>query len=185
MLSLFWDKKEGGFYLTASDAEALIARPKELYDGAVPSGNSVAVRDLFLLDRYTTQSRFREYADKTLKPFAEEIPAEPTSYPETLIALDFALGPSFEIIIAGERDDPSVKSMLKEINLRFIPNKIIMLHEEGPGGKALRALAPFLKDQTTLKGKATAYVCQNYTCSLPVTNVEGLRKLLDKKGKTI
>ncbi len=179
MIRLFWDEKKGGFFLTASNAEALITRPKELYDGAVPSGNSLAVLDLLRLDKLTAQTRFRDYAEKTFQSFTEEIASEPTAYSEMLIALDFMLGPSREIVIAGDSKDPMTISMLKEIHLRFMPNKIIMLHKPGTEGKRLEELAPFLKDQAALQGKTTAYICQNYTCALPVTDLEGLKKQLE------
>ena len=183
MICLFWDSNDGGFFLTASDAETLIARPKELYDGAVPSGNSVAVKALLMLERFTSQSRYRELSEKILKTFAAEIAEEPTAYPQMLIALDFALGPVSEIIIAGDRGDALTKAMLKEIYLRFMPNKIMMLHEQGAAGKAIETIAPFLRDQTVLNGKTTVYVCQNYACALPVADEDDLKKLLDKKGK--
>ena len=89
------------------------------------------------------------------------------------------IGPSREIVIAGDPKDPVMISMLKEIHLRFMPNKIIMLHKPGADGKAIEALAPYLKDQNRLGGKTTARVCQNYTCALPVTDLEGLKKQLD------
>lgn len=183
MIRDFWDEKDGGFFLTASNAETLIARPKEVYDGAVPSGNSMAALDLLRLGRYTSQGRFKEFADKTLKSFSDEINAEPTAYPQMLMALDYALGHSQEIVIAGQANDAVTQSMLKEIYLRFMPNKIIMLHKTGVEGGKMEALAPFLKEQTSPGGKTTVYVCQDYACALPVTDVDGLKLLLDKKGK--
>ncbi len=183
MIRLFWDEKDGGFFLTASNAEKLITRPKELYDGAVPSGNSFAVLDLILLGCYMPESRFQKYAEQTLDTFSEEISSEPTAYPQMLIALDFMLGPSKEIVIAGDSKDPLTVSMLKEIHLRFMPNKIIMLHKPGAEGKSLEELVPFSKEQTALQGRTTAYVCQNYACALPVTDLDGLKKqLMDTKG---
>jgi len=172
MIEFFQDEVSGGFYLTAKDAEALIVRPKELYDGAVPSGNSVAVLGLLALERITDEARYRNAAEGTLKGFAGEIVAGPAHYPQMLAALHFALGPVDEILFAGDPKDPMLQTMLKEIYLRFLPNKIIMLRRPGPKSSGLssayEAMAP-------IDGKLTAYVCRGRACQLPVTDVEGLK----------
>jgi len=179
MLRLFWDADRGGFFLTAINAEALIARPREIYDGAVPSGNSIAALALFLLERFTGERDFKKLGDLVLKAFSTEIAAEPTAYPQMLMALDFALGPSAEIVIAdAPGDGAAAEAMLREIYLRFMPNKIIMLHKPGHAGAALEALAPHVKSQAPVAGKTAAYVCRDHACAAPVTDLQRLNKLL-------
>lgn len=162
LLDLFYDKTGGGFFLTAHDAEALIARPKEIYDGAVPSGNSVAALALFWLEKVNGDARFHEAADQTLKAFAHDLTSGPLHHPQMLAALDFVFGPADEIRFNAKASDPLVTGALKEIYLRFLPNKIIML-------------------QATEKKPPTIMVCRGGTCQLPVADVAGLTKILDAK----
>ncbi|MBI4436043.1 MAG: thioredoxin domain-containing protein [Candidatus Omnitrophica bacterium] len=180
MRDLFWDDKEGGFFLTGDDAEKLLLRPKELYDGAIPSGNSVAVLDLLRLGRFTMERSFEEKAKQLFDTFSAQIAQSPMHFPQLLIALHFALGPSKEIVIAGEKEDPQTQAMLKTIYERFIPNKIVVLHPSGKEGKAIESLVPFVASQDPMDGKTTAYVCENYVCNLPTNDVKVLESLLEK-----
>ncbi|MBI3251717.1 MAG: thioredoxin domain-containing protein [Candidatus Omnitrophica bacterium] len=182
MLARFWDDARGGFFLTGKDAKDLFLRPTEIYDGAVPSGNAVATLDLLRLARFTGREAFQKYAERTFGAFSREITAEPTAYPQMLVAFDFAVGPSSEIVIAAGEKDPFLKEVLKEIHLRFLPNKITILHREGPAGEAMEKISPFIRTQTALNGRPAVYVCQNQVCQLPVTETAELRKLLGKKS---
>ena len=104
----------------------------------------------------------------------------PMHYPQMLIALDFALGPSKEIVIAGERKDPKTEAMLKLLRRQFIPNKVVILHLSGQEGKTIESLVPFVASQNPIDGQTTAYVCQNYVCNLPAQNLKTLENLLEK-----
>lgn len=162
MIEKFWDELNDGFFLTSEDSERLVARPKELYDGAVPSGNSMAVLDLLLLSRFTGDLKYEGYAGKTLQAFSGLLSQDPANYPQMLIALDFTLGPTDEIVLSGSPKDPEMQSMLHEIFSRFLPNKIVMLKDK----------------QVPAALKASAYVCRNHVCQLPVTAAKDLGKLL-------
>lgn len=156
MIRLFWDKENGGFFFTASDSEILITRQKEIYDGALPSGNSVAVLDLIRLSRLTMDKEFKEKANSILKTFSSEISQMPTAYTQMLIALDFVLGPSVEIVIEGK----DTANVIKTIYKGFIPNKTVG-SRSGKEGLAV-------------------YICENNVCKPPVGSVEELDKLLYK-----
>jgi hypothetical protein len=97
-----------------------------------------------------------------------------------LTALDFQAGPTKEIIIAGNADSPDVKQMLKLIHSTFLPNAVVLLHEPDKADSALYNAVPFIKNQTAKEGKATVYVCENYTCNKPVNNTAELEKLITK-----
>ncbi len=176
MLDLFYDEAHGGFFFTAKDSERLIARTKEIYDGAVPSGNSVATLALLKLERATGNERYRRAADATLNFFAAEITASSVQFPQMLMALEFAFGPSSEIFLAGDPKDPTLRSMLKEIHLRFLPDKIIMLRRPGA---PLGRLSAAYETMGPVNGKAAVYVCRGRACQLPVTDPESLKKLLE------
>lgn len=179
MLRLFWDKEGAGFFFTAVDAEKLLLRQKEIYDGAIPSGNSIAALDLIRLSRLTMEKEFEETAETLFKIFSNEISQMPNAYAQMLIALDFALGPSREIVIAGERESKDAIQMFHSIYARFIPNKVVAHRPTaGKEAEAVVSLIPFLKEQLPWEGKTTAYVCKNYVCNFPTTSVKKLEELL-------
>ena len=98
-----------------------------------------------------------------------------------LIALDFALGPSREIVIAGDEGDSKMGEIIREVFGRFLPNKVVLLRPtKGESRRKIEALSPFIKSQLPLNGRPTVYVCKNYVCDLPVTEVGKLRDLLSK-----
>ena len=182
MLQLFWDDKDGGFFFVRADTQNLIFRRKELYDGALPSGNSIAALDLIRLGRLLMDRELEAKAETIFKTFSGQISQLPNAYAQALIALDFAFGPSKEIVLAAEADAPETKQMLKSIYRRFIPNKVVAFHPaQAKEAKEIISLIPFLNSQLPLEGKATAYVCANYVCLFPVTTVGDLEKLLDAK----
>jgi len=178
MLDLFWDDEGGGFFLTGDDAEKLLIRPKEIYDGAIPSGNSIAALDLLRVGRMTMEKRLEEKAKALFDSFSAQIVQAPMQYPQMLIAADFALGPSKEIVIAGERKDPKTQAMLELLYSQFIPNKVVIFHPSGKEGKAIESLVPFVASQAPIDGQTTAYVCQNYVCNLPTNDLKKLESLL-------
>lgn len=181
MHRLFWDISGGGFFLTAKDAEKLIARSKELYDGALPSGNSVATLSLFRVGRLTMNREMESWARSTLDAFSTEIDQSPSAYPQMLIALDFAIGPSSEIVIAGDEGDSGVQEMIRAVYGQFLPNKVVAFHpKEGTMTKKIEKLSPFIEDQVALGSQPTVYVCKNYICALPTTDISKLRELLEK-----
>ncbi|MCZ6689035.1 MAG: thioredoxin domain-containing protein [Planctomycetota bacterium] len=180
MVRLFWDDKGGGFYFAGSDAEELIARPKEVYDGALPSGNSVAALNLLRLGEWTSDKKWIERGENTIKAFGAQIAQHPRGYPQSLCAVDFLLGKPKEIVLAGPPGDPGLAALLDTIHKRFIPNKVIALVPTGEGAASLLTLMPMLKDRGMLGGKATAYVCENYACKLPTSDPAELAKQLDE-----
>jgi uncharacterized protein YyaL (SSP411 family) len=179
MLKNFWDEKEGGFFFTSQDAEKLLLRQKEIYDGAIPSGNSIAALDLIRLSRLFAEKKFDTKAELLLKVFSPNISSNPDGYSQTLIALDFALGPSREIVIAGAEQHDKTDKMIGIIYRYFIPNKVVVFRPaSGKEAQEIILLSPFLKDNIAIRGKTTAYVCVKYACQLPANSVEQLKNNL-------
>lgn len=179
MLRLFWDDSEAGFFFTASDAERLFFRQKEIYDGAYPSGNSIATLDLIRLAKLTVEKEFEIKVETMFKTFSNKIYSSAQGLTQMLIALDFVLGPSREIVIAGNKESEDTKELLDVIFQNFIPNKVVAFHPaEASEAQVIIKLIPFLKDQLPLDGKTTAYVCENYVCKLPTTSIKKLDELL-------
>jgi uncharacterized protein YyaL (SSP411 family) len=174
LLAHFWDDEGGGFYVTADDAESLLIRQKEIYDGAVPSGNSVAMLNLLRLARITANPGLEEKALAIGRTFSEQVKRAPLAFTLLMAAVDFAVGPSYEVVIAGDSQAEDTLAMLRALRLSFIPNKVVILHPTGQEEAALTHLAPFIRQQTAIDGKATAYVCQNTACKLPTTNIDNM-----------
>jgi len=177
MIHLFGDKA-GGFYLAGKANERLIVRSRPAYDGAVPSGNSIAALVLLKLGRLTMEQRFTDKAKDILNAFSQQLVKSPMSLSAMLTALDFHIGPAREIVIAGERQREDIKEILKLVRSKFLPNVVILFHEDDKTDTAIREIVPFIKYQTAIDGKATVYVCQNYACKQPVQETKALEKML-------
>lgn len=177
-IKLFWDDEDGGFYFYGGDAEQLIARPKELYDGAIPSGNSVALLNLLRLARLTGDEELLQIAGKQIRAFGAEVKAYPAGYTFFLQGVDFYLGPVREVVIAGKPDSADTKEMLNVVRTQYNPRTVIVFHPEGENGEEIETLAPFVQEQRIVNERATAYVCQNYTCQAPVNDVDRFMEIL-------
>jgi uncharacterized protein YyaL (SSP411 family) len=179
MLDIFWDNKGGGLYFTGKGNETLITQSKDLYDGALPSGNSVAALNFLRLGRITGNPDLEQKADQLTRAFSKEITSFPMAYTQLLIALDFMFGPTQEIVIAGDPSIEETQAMVKAVRKNFIPNKVVLLYPEGPEGQRLVDLSPFVKNMVPIEKKATAYVCQQYACKTPITDASQLEKTLE------
>ena len=167
-LARFRDEK-GRFYLTANDTEALLVRPRETGDGAVPSGNSVQLMNLVRLGRITGDSLYETAANDLLRTSADDVTLIPSASAHLMSALDFLLGPSFEVVLAGK----DIRALQRAVFSSFVPNKVV-LHS----GAGIARIAPFTSMQRAVGGRATAYVCTNHLCRLPTSDPEKVRELL-------
>ncbi|MDX8403493.1 MAG: thioredoxin domain-containing protein [Mariprofundaceae bacterium] len=179
MMKEFEDPDKGGFFLTARDAENLLIRPKEIYDGAIPSGNSVALLNMLRLARLTGDSSLEKAAQSTADAFYSVIEKGPFGYTQFISSLDFALSEGYEIVIVGDPDAKDTKAMLKSLNHQFQPNAVVILRTQKKDGDAITRLAPYTRFHTSIDGKATAYVCQNFSCNQPTTDIKKMLKLLN------
>lgn len=169
----FMDEK-GGFFHTAKDSEALLFRNKDIYDGAMPSGNSIAVLNLLRLSRITGNITLEEKAYLSMKAFSAQVAAMPMAHSQFLHALDFALGPAYELVIAGNPKHQDSIEMLSLTGRTFLPNMVLLLKEDD----SIEALAPYTKEMSAINGKATAYVCQNFSCNMPTTEISEMMRML-------
>ncbi|HJX11899.1 MAG TPA: hypothetical protein VJ377_00040, partial [Dehalococcoidales bacterium] len=169
----------GGFYFTADDAEKLLLRQKEIYEGAVPSGNSIAMLNLLRLARLTADLELEDKAAAIGRAFHENVNHMPSAHTQMMSAIDFAAGPSYELVVAGESGGEDTRKLLRAIGRAFVPNKVVMLLPAETDSPGIKRLAPFTGQMTALGGKATAYVCRNYACELPTTDVGDVLKRLD------
>ena len=178
LLRHFWDDKNGGFFFASDDSEDLLIRQKEIYDGAIPSGNSIAMLNLLRLGRVTADSDFDQKASGLSRAFSGNVRKSPSAYTQLMVAVDFALGPSYEVVIAGDQQAVDTEKMLQAIRRKFIPNKIVIFLPTGSDLSGISGISPFTKYQPTIDGKTTAYVCVDYKCKLPTTNINMMLSLL-------
>ncbi len=180
LLKRFWDEEHGGFYFTADDVESVLARRKEIYDGALPSGNAVAMLNLLRLGRMAARPDLEEKAARIARSFSTLIAASPTAHTQLLIALDFALGPSYEIVIAGDPKADGTRELLRALQGRFVPNRVVLLRPTaGDELSEIVEIAPFLQGMEGFSNETTAYVCRNYQCDLPTSDPRELLELLE------
>ena len=181
MLSLFWDELGGGFFFTPDDGEQLLTRRKEIYDGAVPSANSVALLNLLRLGSAAARPELTERADALGRAFAGTITRYPSGHTMFLSALDYGIGPSIELVIVGEEESEDTRALLKAARGRFLPNKVVLLRPPEDADDVL-ALVPWIEHHVRVDGRATAYVCRDRQCRLPVTEADALKRELSGAG---
>ncbi len=178
LLRLFRDEERGGFFQTGADAEPLLLRPKELYDNATPSGNSVAADVLLRLSLLTGNAAYESAAVSAIRLVRDAMGGAPTGFGQVLSALDLYLGPGREVAIVGDPRSPETAALTGEVHgMTYRPN--IVLAVAPPDDARAGVIVPLLRDRVASGGVPTAYVCEGFTCKLPVTDAEALREQLD------
>lgn len=171
---LFWDKSDSGYFLTSEESETLITRPKEVYDGARPSGNSVSAANLFYLARLTGNSEWEGMVEKLGIAFSEQVRRIPSAFSGLMTAIVVSQSDCYEIVIVGDPDDVETREMLRTVQTKYDPFKVVLFRD--PNDPKIVELAPFILEQKVIDGRPTAYICENYACRSPVV---GLRQLND------
>lgn len=178
MIELFRDEDGGAFFMTAHDQERLLIRNKPDYDGAVPSGNSVAALSLLRLQRINARPEFLDQAEQIIQGLNARLQQTPVALTNLIAAVDFLHGPTAEITIVGQRQDKLTHDMIKLIHASYLPNAVVLLRDSNKGEQALDAIAPFTRTQTAVDGQTTAYICENRVCKRPVTSLADFRQAL-------
>ena len=173
MMENFWDSENGGFYLTSQTSEQLPSRPKELYDGAIPSSNSVALSNLLTLSRLTGDTRWEQHAEEMISSFAGSIKKQLSAFSYFLCGLQFSLGKTHEIVIAGETASADTEKMLSVLDQKYAPNAVVIF-KNSQNASQLAEIAPFTASLKPVDNKATAYVCTGFSCGTPITDSKEL-----------
>jgi hypothetical protein len=172
MVEDFWDDKNGGFFLGSDQSEKLIVRSKTAYDGAIPSGNSVAVMNMVKLTRITGNTNWAVLAEKTIRAFSEDVNRVPTGYTLMLTAFMFDTQNSKEIVIVGDSRDRNTKRFLHTIRAGYAPHKVLLFKDTAGNDNKLEQLASWTSTQNSINGKPTAYVCKNFACNQPTSDLQ-------------
>jgi len=176
MIELFWDETLGAFFDTAKDAEALITRPRDVADNAMPSGTSLAVDLLLTLSELTHDADMRRRGSFVLETLATPLMRYGNSFGHLLGAADMATNGAVEIAISGDRSDMSFRALEREVANQYVPSLVLA------GGNEATGIA-LLEGREARNGKATAYVCRSYACEEPVSEPAALAAQLQQAGR--
>lgn len=172
LLKYFWDNNNGGFFVYGSDSEQLITRPKEIYDGATPSGNAAAALNLIRLARLTGENDLEDKSYELLKSFARMINQYPRAYSFSLITLLYIQSKGKEIVITTDNIDNESKKIIDIINKKYMPFTSTVLYDN----KNLQT-----SDYKIINGKPTVYVCENFSCKAPMTDIDEIEKAVNSE----
>ncbi len=176
--SALFEDPAGGFFHSPADDTSLVLRLKEDYDGAEPSGNSIAILNLLRLAQITGRADLRVSAERALSAFATRLAGAPVALPAMLTACEFYLAEPRQIVVAGPRDSAGTRALLRAIHARFLANRIVLLVDTGETRRAFARGIPAIEAMQPVGGVPSAYVCRNFACQLPVTEAAQLAELL-------
>jgi uncharacterized protein len=166
MVDSFQDKDQGGFYTTAKTHETLIFRAREGADGATPSGNAVAVSALARLSFHHDRADLREAAIGGIRAYGRQIARYPRAFAKTLIAVDLLADGPIELALIGSPNDPGFEALQLAVREVFLPHRVVATGN----GIRTQSTHPLLAGKGLVEGKATLYICKNFSCQRPLTN---------------
>jgi len=169
--TLFWDEEGGSYYSSAAGDPLLAVRLKDDYDGAEPSANSISALNLLRLGRMLHEPAFEERARRVVAAHQAQLDRVPTGVPQMLVALDFALAPASQAVVAGQRGAADVTAWLERLHRSFHPRRVLLLADEG---SSFTSQNPALAAMKSLDGKAALYLCEDFSCQAPMTNPDQL-----------
>jgi uncharacterized protein len=177
-LAHFWDPAEGGFFQGADDAGDELPRRKSFHDGVVPSANAVGLMVLARLNRITGRTEYEHRAEEIARLYPDGAADHAIGFSWFLCGADFLAGPTREVVIAGDPAAAKTREMLRALRTRFLPGVVAVLRPPGAAGDGIARLAPYTASQAPLDGRTTAYVCMDFVCRLPTTDIGEMVKEL-------
>ncbi|MDC1067845.1 thioredoxin domain-containing protein [Candidatus Kapabacteria bacterium] len=175
----YWDTTNGGFYFSDADSTDLIARTKDYYDNAIPSGNSIMLNNLIKIGKITGESKYLDYSEKMLNSISELVQKAPTAFAELFSGALLAFKESFEVVIIG--NDNLSKKMINELNKHYLPNMVLVYKENDESNSKISEIAEYSELMYMINGKSTVYVCKNFTCENPTNDIEKMLNYLNIK----
>ncbi|MGV9199745.1 MAG: thioredoxin domain-containing protein [Promethearchaeia archaeon] len=184
LIDEFWDEDIAGFFFTSKKSEEMLTRQKEIYDGAIPSGNSVAMLNLLRLSLITGDHSLEEKAEYIARVFAESIEENPVAHAQLLVAIDFALGPTYSLVIAGDQSSADTRGFLNTMHSEYLPNTVLIYRPTDVNSPEIDTISSYIEGFSEKNGKTAAYVCSGYACKSPTTKIEKTIGLLNPKWES-
>jgi uncharacterized protein YyaL (SSP411 family) len=181
---LFRDSKDGGYFTTSGTDPNVLLRMKEADDTAEPSPNSITAMNLLRIGYILDQDGARHRAEETLTAFAKQLEAAPSSMPQMLVAFSWSRSKPKQVVIAGKANDAATQVMLCEVHRHFVPHEVLILADGGAGQQFFADRVEFMKSVSKIDNKPTAYVCENFVCQLPTTDLKTLANLLTRPASS-
>ncbi|HLV10660.1 MAG TPA: thioredoxin domain-containing protein [Halanaerobiales bacterium] len=178
LLKNFWNESNPGFFFTSKKREKLLSREMKIYDGAIPSGNSIAIWNIIRLAHLTGQIKLEKIAEKMTRTFSETIVNSPSSHCQFLSGFDALLGPFHDLILSGNKENTDFQKFLEVLNSNYLPNKVIIHRPQNIEDMQVKEMIEYLKDYGAIENRATVYVCRDYTCQLPTTDTRKFQELI-------
>jgi len=178
MDALFWDDKGGGYYGVTGHDNSILLRMKEENDSAEPAASSVAALNLARLAAILNGPELLVRAKKTVNAFARQLMHFPSALPQMLVAADFLETAPRQIVVAGDREEERVQELLSEVHKHFLPHAIVLLADGAEGQDFLAEKNEAIRAMKPIDGKPAVYICEDFSCKAPVTEVKALRELL-------
>ena len=176
----YLDSQSGGYYLTASEGETLLVREKPAYDRAVPSGNSVAARNLLRLHDFTGDAKWRSSAERLFASLGFRVTRSPNGYPLLLVALDHYYDTPLEVAVLAPLNREEAGALAERLRSTFVPNKAFAVLTDTEAAEQ-QAQVPWLEGKRAMGGKSTAYVCERGRCDLPTSKPSVFQKQVDRR----
>jgi len=181
LLAHFWDTENGAFFFSSDDGERLLIHQKEVYDGAIPSGNSAAMLNLLRLSRMTSNPGLEDKASRIGRHFSSDVSRAPSAFSLMMTAVDLGIGPSYEVVLAGSSEAEDTQAMLNALRSEFLPNAVVLFIPSDRDASDILRLVPFASKMTTIQNRATIYVCQDFACQQPTTDIDKMLQSLGVK----
>jgi len=178
---LFFDEKGGGYFSTSGKDKSVVLRMKDDNDSAEPAASSVAALNLLRLAQFRSDKQFDERARKTIGAFAPTVTHFASAMPQLLVALDFSLSKPRQVVIAGQKGNEQTNALLKEVYRHFLPNTVLILADGSDGQKFFAEKNEAIGTMSMVDNKSAAYICENFTCKAPVTDIKALNTLLSRE----
>jgi hypothetical protein len=179
LIERFWDEENGGVFTSAADTTDVLVRQREIHDGAIPSANAATWYVLLRLAQLTGSSEWAERARAVERSFAGTLVQHPSGHTMSLVALDLALGPSNEVVIAGDPEGTDTKELIAALREEFRPRTAVLLRpSDSKEAARLDRVAPFASAHDRVAGAAAAYVCTGFSCQRPTSDASEMVTLL-------
>ena len=176
LLNHFWDKTQGGFFITADTAESMLVRQKEIYDGSIPSANAIILQNLIRLSHITGNTHLEEKAHELSNTFSTQINTHPTAYTHFISAVQYMITSTQEIVIVGEPKNKHTKQILSFLQSTYLPHTIIIVRDPKDTNSLLDELIPWITNYDQINNKTTVYICKNQTCQQPLTDFKEIKR---------